>query len=210
MTHMTYASSASPRSFFSKLLCLILLFVLSGLWALASGYPHEPIESPRDYYTEQFVPSLVHAPFARARSEGPSVHTYHGFSEPYDSGERLAMALPQHYLSFIAQEPVYPLHVALLEPHSEEQIKGLELGDHSTARLGTFSQNMKLYRFSSGCNLPVYLGDSNILFSEPLGSTFVGNTFAHAPVIATPEPTTFLIYCTLGALTLCILRRRTF
>ena len=201
---MTYGSPSSSRSFFPKLICLVLLFVLSGVWALASDYP----EPSREYYTEVFVPSLVHGPFARARLEVSSSFVGTDFSDASYSREMLSMSSLQNYLSFIAQEPVYPLHVALLGAHPEVSMNGSELGWNSSFRLGTSSQKMKLYRFSSGCNLPVYLGASNILFSEPLGSTFVGTTFDHAPVIATPEPAIFLIYTTLGALTLCILRRR--
>jgi len=206
---MTYgSSSSSPRSFFPKLICLILLFALSGIWALASGYSESLSGAPRDYYTDEFVPSLTRAPFARARSEASSSSGYSYAFDGNDLGTGISSALPQDYLSFIAQEPVYPLHMALLASYSDGEVDTFEQTGHSCSRLGTFSQNMKLYRFSSGCNLPVYLGASNILFSEPLGSTFIGTTFDHAPIIATPEPATFLIYITLGALTLCILRRR--
>ncbi len=206
---MTYDSTHSPRSFFPKLICFILLFALSGLWALSSDYPEIRASSPEDYYTDQFVPSLSRGPFARSRSETASSHAYQYAFDSHYSGEMLSSQAPQEYLSFIAQDPVYPLHVALLDSHSESFFVDNEDSKHVCARLGTFSKEAKFYRFSSGCNLPVFLGASNVLFSEPLGSTFIGTTFDHVPIIATPEPSTWLIYLTLGVLTVCMLRRRT-
>ena len=206
---MPCSSRTLRRSFVFKSIAILILFTLSGVWALASAAFRED-DAPHSlhYYTEVFVPSLTREPFARALADVPDEDVYQYAFGGYNQDDDLYTRSNRGYLDFIAQDPVYPLHISLLGQHLQQGTWEDAHGETMRVHLGIPSGSSKLYRFSSGCNLPVYLGNSNILFSEPLGSIFTGSAFDDIPLLAAPEPAAWLVYLTLTVLTIAVLRRR--